>query len=91
MPEMDRFEHECILNRQSIQQFLGSLVEGFEKGRIILSSDDNSAYLIPAELIRFYIKTKKKSGKSKLTIKLAWKDSDSEIYRKKSNDIQISA
>jgi amphi-Trp domain-containing protein len=91
MPEMDRFEHECILNKQSLQQFLTSLVDGFEKGRIILSAEDKNAYLIPTELIRFYIKTKKKSGKSKLTIKLAWKDSDSETYRKKSNDIQISA
>jgi amphi-Trp domain-containing protein len=91
MPEVDRFEHECILNRQSIHDFLASLVDGFEKGRVILTSEDKHVQMVPAELIRFYIKTKKKSGKSKLTIKLAWKDSDSETYRKKSNDIQISA
>ena len=50
------------------------LIEGLEKGRIIFTSEKDTVLLTPAEMIRLSIKTKKKSGKSKLTIKLAWND-----------------
>lgn len=91
MSEVERFEHESIQDKHSIQQFFVTLVNGIEKGRIILSAENDQALLTPAELIRFSIKTKKKSGKSKLSIKLTWKDSAIESYRKKGNEIQISS
>ena len=91
MSELERFEHESIQDKQSIQQFFVTLVNGIEKGRIILSAENDQALLTPTELIRLSIKTKKKSGKSKLSIKLTWKDSAIESYRKKGNEIQISS
>ena len=91
MSELERFEHESIQDKHSIQQFFNTLVDGIEKGRIILSAEKDQTLLTPAELMRFSIKAKKKSGKSKLTIKLTWKDSAIETYRKKGNEIQISS
>ena len=91
MSEVERFEHESIQDKQSIQQFFITLVDGIEKGQVVLSAEKNQVLLTPAELIRFSIKTKKKSGKSKLSIKLTWKDSAIETYRKKGNEIQISS
>ena len=91
MSEVERFEHESIQDKLSIQQFFSTLVDGIEKGRIVLSAENDQALLTPAELIRFSIKAKKKSGKSKLSIKLTWKDSAIETYRKKGNEIQISS
>ena len=91
MSEVERFEHESIQDKLSIQQFFIALVDGIEKSRIVLSAEKGQALLTPAELIRFSIKAKKKSGKSKLTIKLTWKDSAIETYRKKGNEIQISS
>jgi amphi-Trp domain-containing protein len=88
--ELERFEHESIQDKQSIQQFLTELINGIEKGRIILSAEKDQAVLSPAELIRFSIKTKQKTGKSKLSIKLTWKDSAIDSYRKKGNEIHIS-
>jgi amphi-Trp domain-containing protein len=91
MSEVERFEHESIQDKRSIQQFFVTLADGIEKGRIILCAENEQALLTPTELIRFSIKTKKKSGKSKLSIKLTWKDSAIESYRKKGNEIQISS
>jgi len=91
MSEDERFEHESILDRQSIQRFLNTLVDGIEKGRIILSAEKDQALLRPAELMRFSIKTKKKSGKSKLSLKLSWKDSAMDTYRKKGDEIRITS
>ena len=91
MSDVERFEHESIQDKLSIQQFFSTLVDGIEKGRIVLSAEKNQALLTPAELMRFSIKAKKKSGKSKLSIKLTWKDSAIEAYRKKGNEIQISS
>jgi len=91
MSETERFVHESIQDKRSIQQFLLTLVDGIENGRVTLSSEQDQALLTPSELIRFSIKTKKKTGKSKLTIKLKWNDSAIETYRKKGNEIKISA
>jgi amphi-Trp domain-containing protein len=91
MSELEKFEHECIQDKHSIQQFLITLVDGIEKGQIILSAENDQALLTPAELIRLSIKTKKKTGKSKLSIKLTWKDSAIETYRKKGSEIHISS
>lgn len=82
MSEVERFEHESVMDRLSIQQFFIALADGIKKGRIVLSAEKDQALLMPAELLRFAIKTKKKSGKSKLIIKLVWKDSAIEAYRK---------
>ena len=91
MSEVERFEHESIQDKQSIQQFFITLGDGIEKGQVVLSAEKNQVLLTPAELIRFSIKTKKKSGKSKLSIKLTWKDSAIETYRKKGSEIHISS
>jgi amphi-Trp domain-containing protein len=91
MTGMEPFDHESIQDRQSIRQYFISLIEGLEKGSITFTSEKDSVHLTPAEMIRLSIKTKKKSGKSKLTIKLAWSDSAAENSREKCNAIQITS
>jgi amphi-Trp domain-containing protein len=91
MSDMDKFDHESIQDRQSIRQYFNTLIEGLEKGRIIFSSGKDNVVLSPAEMIRFSIKTNKESGKSKLTIKLAWNDSTVENSKEKCNAIRIAS
>jgi amphi-Trp domain-containing protein len=91
MSDMDKFDHESIQDRQSIRQYFNTLIEGLEKGRIIFSSEKDNVMLSPAEMMRFSIKTNKQSGKSKLTIKLAWNDSTVENSKEKCNAIQIAS
>jgi amphi-Trp domain-containing protein len=91
MTGLDTFDHEFIQDRQSIRQYLNTLIEGIEKGRIIFTSEKENVMLTPAEMIRLSIKTKIKSGKSKLTIKLAWSDSTAVNSREEFNAIQITS
>lgn len=66
MTGMESFDHESIQDRQSIRQYFNALIEGLEKGSIVFTCEKNTVKLTPAEMIRLSIKTKKKSGKSKL-------------------------
>ncbi len=91
MTTSDRFDHESIQDRQSIREFFNVLINGLEKGHIELSSENDNILLTPSELIHFSIKTKKKDGKSRMSIKLIWRDVLPEICQEKSNAIHISA
>jgi len=91
MSETERFVHESIQDKRSIQQFLLTLVDGIENGRVTLSAEKDMALLTPAELIRFSIKAKKKTGKSKLTLNLSWKETDVDTCRKKGKEIKVSS
>jgi len=91
MTGMEPFDHESIQDRQSIRQYFISLIEGLEKGSITFTSEKDSVHLTPAEMMHLSIRTKKKSGKSKLTIKLSWNDSTTEKKKKKCNAIQITS
>jgi amphi-Trp domain-containing protein len=91
MTDNEKFDHESIQDRQTIRKYFNSLIEGLENGRIVFSSEKDNVLLTPSELIRFSIKTKKKPGKSKLTIKLAWDDAAVITSREKSNAIQIAS
>ncbi len=91
MTGTDEFVHESIQDRQSIKQYFDILIDGFETGRIIFTSEKDSMLLTPAELIRSSIKTKKKPVKSKLTIKFDWNNSTSEKISDKNNAIHIAS
>ncbi|MEW6260796.1 MAG: amphi-Trp domain-containing protein [Thermodesulfobacteriota bacterium] len=91
MGEIEKFDYEAIQDRKSMRQFLNTLIEGIENGKILLSSDKDRVLLAPTELIRFTLKAKRKPGKSKITLKLAWNDFPTDITRDKGNAIQISA
>jgi amphi-Trp domain-containing protein len=53
--EFDSFQDSC-----SIKTFLESLVDGFENGKIVLSSETEEITLHPSALLRFNVKAKKK-------------------------------
>jgi len=91
MSDLDKFDHESIQDRQSIRQYFDTLIEGLEKGRLVFVSGKDSVLMTPAELMRFSIKTKKKPGKSKLTIKLTWSDSTVQASRENTHAIQIKS
>ncbi|WP_051328354.1 amphi-Trp domain-containing protein [Desulfatirhabdium butyrativorans] len=90
MSEMEKFDYEAVQDRETMRQYLNTLIEGIENGKILLRSEKESVLLAPTELIRFSLKAKRKPGKSKITIKLSWNDFPSDILRDKGNAIQIS-
>ena len=74
MSDDSRIEYDSMQDTQSIQQFLHSLTEGFEKGKIVLRSENEEVVLRPQHLLKFTIKAKKKGEKCKLSVKMSWKE-----------------
>ena len=75
MANTQEFEHESIQDNETVGAYLESLIEGFRKGEIVLTSDDKQIELHPNNVLHFDLEAKKKGQKSKLTIKLTWRQS----------------
>ncbi|MGE4293741.1 MAG: amphi-Trp domain-containing protein [Desulfovibrio sp.] len=69
-----KFMFESIQDNNSIRNFLDALVNGFESGRIVLSTDADEIVMNPCGLLNFEVKAKKKGGESKINIKVSWKE-----------------
>jgi amphi-Trp domain-containing protein len=75
MADEQRFEFESLQDVETIRAFLESLIEGFEKGRITLSSEDKEIELNPNTLLKFNVKARKKpNARNQLNIKISWKE-----------------
>ncbi|MCG8333167.1 MAG: amphi-Trp domain-containing protein [Proteobacteria bacterium] len=76
MAKNEEFEHESIQDNQTIGTYLESLVEGFKKGKIVLTAEKQEIELHPNNILHFDLSAKKKGNKSKMTIRLSWRRSD---------------
>lgn len=74
MAEDGRFVFESFQDRETIKEYFRALMDGIDKGRIVMSSDGEGIELHPDELLRFAVKVKRKGGDSSLSIKISWKD-----------------
>ena len=78
MSSDQKFEFESLQDTVTIKDFLQSLVDGMDKGRIVLSSEGDEIELTPSGLLNFKLKAKKKSSGSKMTMKISWKEAKKE-------------
>ncbi len=77
MPE-DKFEFESLQDSTMICNYLRSIIEGLESGKIRLATEGDEIVLNPEGLIKVVVKARKKPLSSKMTIKLSWKDEKSQ-------------
>jgi amphi-Trp domain-containing protein len=73
----EKFVFDSLQDCESIKNFLESLIEGFEKHSIELSTNGDEIRLEPRGLLNFTVKAKKKGTENKLSIKVSWKDAPS--------------
>ncbi|MDJ0886243.1 MAG: amphi-Trp domain-containing protein [Desulfobacterales bacterium] len=74
MADYGSFEYASYQDLETIQKFLESLTQGFAKEQIVLSSGDDTIELRPKNLLKFSVSAKKKEDKTKLSIKISWKE-----------------
>jgi len=74
MAEDGKFVFESFQDKETIKEYLGALMDGIDKGKIVMSTDGDDIELYPSELLRFAVKVKNKGGDSSLSIKISWKD-----------------
>jgi amphi-Trp domain-containing protein len=75
----EKFVFDSLQDCESIKDFLQSLVEGFGKHSIDLSTNGDEIHLAPQGLLNFTVKAKKKGTENKISIKVSWKESASPL------------
>lgn len=70
----EKFFFESIQDPDAVKDYLQSLIEGIDSGRVVLATNGDELTLFPTDLMKFTLKAKRKADTSKLSIKLAWKD-----------------
>lgn len=85
-----KFSHESLQDISSIRAFFDALITSVDKKRLVLTSEGQEIVMEMDGLLKFSLRAKKKSGENKLTIKIAWSDSQ-EIEAEKSAPIQVSS
>ncbi|CCO23806.1 amphi-Trp domain-containing protein [Maridesulfovibrio hydrothermalis] len=70
-----KFVFESLQDSETIRRFLNSLVDGFDSGKISLSTNGDEIELIPKGLLNFSVKAKRKDKNNKIAIKISWKES----------------
>lgn len=70
----EKFVFDSLQDCETIKEFLQSLIDGFEKHSINLSTNGDEIHLAPQGLLHFMVKAKKKGPENKLSIKVAWKE-----------------
>lgn len=74
MADYGSFDYASYQDLETIQDFLESLKQGMARQRIVLSSGGDTIELEPKNLLKFSLRAKKKEDKTKLTIKISWKE-----------------
>ena len=74
MAAEEKFVFESLQDKNSIKDFLKSLTEGIEKGKVTLSTNGDEIELYPSGLLQFSVKAKRKGSDNKVNIKIGWKD-----------------
>jgi amphi-Trp domain-containing protein len=68
----DKFILESLEDPARVTDYLRAVIDGIEKGRIVLTAENQEMVLNPGSLMKFVIKGKRSSTKGKLNIKLSW-------------------
>ena len=91
MADEKRFEFESMVDPDTIRSFLESLIDGFERATIYLSSEDSEITLHPEGLLKFQVKAKRKRAEeNQLMLKVSWKEQKQETSGK-NKTIRISS
>ena len=88
MPNDEDFRHDSIQDGKSIARVLAALIEGFEKGHLDVGSGDHTVHLEPGGLLEVEVQAKRKNGRSKLVLKVAWRD---EAHDAAADDLHVGA
>ncbi|MBF0508988.1 MAG: amphi-Trp domain-containing protein [Deltaproteobacteria bacterium] len=90
MSQNEKFEYESIQDNASVRNFIQSLLDGIEQGRIILQSNEDEIIMHPNNLLKLSVKARKKDDQGRLNIKVSWKESKSPVITTP-NSLRVTA
>jgi amphi-Trp domain-containing protein len=75
-----RFEHESLQDKDAIVCYLKAVIEGFKKGAIEVSDEEDTITLKPEKLANLKIKADQNKNAQSLNIKIQWSSDQSDDF-----------
>jgi len=75
-----RFEHESLQDKDAIICYLKAVIQGFKKGAIEVSDEEDAITLKPEKLANLKIKADQSKNGQSLNIKIQWSSDQSEEF-----------
>lgn len=75
----DAFKYQTAVDATELSRYLAALLDGVEAGRLPIADSETSFVLHPRGLIDLSLKARKKSGRARLCLELAWTDEEGEM------------
>ncbi|MBU1040330.1 MAG: amphi-Trp domain-containing protein [Proteobacteria bacterium] len=76
-----RFVFESMQDAQSIRKYLEAVMEGLDKGRLVVTTGSEEFVLEPAGLMNFIVKARRRGGEGRLSLSITWKCPEAESPR----------
>ena len=70
----DTFKHQTVADRRDLAAYLRSLADGLARGEFPLSENGDSFSLNPRGLLNLAVKVRRKDGRNRITLDVAWDD-----------------
>ena len=78
------FRHESLQDAATIKEILRSIFNGFAKGRITFSDEDDEMVMDPRGLLHMRIKAGQEDDRDQISIRVSWQRDDRSVKRNKS-------
>ena len=69
-------KHESYQDNETIKRYLQQIIDGLDKGKISLSSGEDSILLEPHGLLEFVFSASESKSKQQLNLKFSWTPQD---------------
>ncbi|MEJ8475702.1 amphi-Trp domain-containing protein [Roseibium algae] len=72
MDRKDRFKHESLQDRKTIQSLLTAINRGIAKGELHFSDETGEITLEPKDLLNLKVTATKDEGRCRLDVRISW-------------------
>jgi len=78
-----RHDSDSLQDAKSISKFLDSITEGFAKGKLVFSDEDDKIVLSPDGLLEFKLTASQEDDRQKVNIRISWQVENRKKSKKK--------
>lgn len=87
MKRSNRFRHESLQSRDSIENLLKALTKGLADGKVVFEDEDDSMVMEPNGLLRLKISASQDEDRSRIDFRITWKE-EQDLPKKKNLKIR---
>jgi amphi-Trp domain-containing protein len=83
MLEKNRFRHESLQDKDSIQDILNALAKGIAKGELSFSDEDSKLVMQPKDLLNLKLTASENEAHKRIDIRISWYSEEEPLKKTK--------